>query len=1268
MGDHDDKPLPRRSSDTRVRVQGDRDTRQGLEPMSRQASPVNVGETFGQFVLEKFLGEGSSGYVYRALDTIAQRHFALKFVNGEPSGNLVRTKLGFRRMMQVEHPNLARADRIHRLGNQIALSMEEIHGTTLAKSMRQFRKQSHETACNHLLELMRDYAAALAAIHGHRFVHRDIKPQNLMIDEQGRGRIIDYGLVGTFDAELDPSGLRNYLVGTPGYFAPEALSNQSYLPAGDIYSLGRVMLEALRVIVGDPLSSIINSEAELGEDLQEQEDSISATLDELAESVPKVLHDACIEMLQPNPGDRPTALQMARLGLPRSISLPWSEEKPMHGRANEYAKLCDWLKSIYAGETGRVHLHGPSGIGKTRLIDEVEKHLRAMPYGQVFRARCRPREDHPLQAFDQITDEIAIRYMKNDLQRAKLDPVSAGILLEIFPVLKNVIEVNMELPPPHARTGHHDSLEAAMRLSFELRKNGPLIIIIDDIQWADPDSLNVLDNLCETPGGSLGILTVSRRELDAEVDAEHRPPDINIKLQGLAPDESIAMLADEANRWSNDIDLVELRNLAEIVEGNPFRLSELAQEFRPGGLLASTGDCTALTESIAKGESFDWLCRRRVERLSPEARKILPLVVAAGRPVSIQQIDDLTKLGEHIEVPLSELVHQRLVADETQIDECIRVVHDRVADGLVALLSPAEIKQAHRAWADWLLQQDQPHLVAARVAGHLFDADEPSRAISSAILAAKQSEKLYAHRDAAGWYERVLPFVSGTERVQLLRDAARCYETSDLPVQAAKHYQELSKHVDGDEQNECRLTAVKLLIRSGRFAMVRQQLRDLTDDLDLPIPKSPRLGNAAILWQVIRLHLEKKRLRRRTLRNARAKRSLAVKPASIRDQQRLSLCLALARPLSMFDNHHASELNLTAARLALNSDDIKSQLYVEIGSAVFDCYAKGQSRIRGELLLQELRPRIIAFGDDELLGDFWAANAYSHMFACRWQLVCERAKKSVAYYRRLDRSHCYEISNTKSICFWSLWHLGRWGEMAGLHDELLTESVQRNDRVERLVATSGMAASVWLARDEPDALMRAQNENTKFLTRKVGVQYFDHMVWISSMLRAIYCADWDGASELLSVYRSLMRRSPLKGLQVFRVTYLYYGAVVWLHRMQEAPYGKCDPNGKYARNAREYIAGLRAEQLEFTAAAASMLEGLRQLTLMNADTAKDLLRKANRLAEELRLRPLQCAAQDAIKRIDDGIHGDSLCERMRNQDIANPRQFERLYTVRMDDT
>ena len=1250
MGDHDDLPLTPRSADTKAREQGDRETWLGAAPLTRLPSPWNVGDRFGDFQLEKYLGEGSSGYVYRALDCVTHRRYALKFVCNDPAESLVRTKLGFRRMMRVEHPNLARADRIHRCGNQIALSMEEICGDTFGKSLYQLRDRPLTEACRYLLQLMRDYASALAAIHNHCFIHRDIKPQNLMIDEHGRGRIIDYGLVGTFDADINPSGLRNYLVGTHGYIAPEAFSKQCYLPAGDLYCLGRVMLKALRAISGDNLVAIEP------EELDDEAYVLKATVGNTKDSAPRVLYEACIDMLQPSPGDRPTASQVARHGLTTPVKISWPDEKPIYGRDHEYATICDWTRTIYAGGKGRLHLYGPSGIGKTRLIDEVEKYLQLNAYGQVFRARCRAREVHPFHAFDQIVDEIANRYMKNDLQRSRVDPVSAGILHDVFPALKSVVAVNLDLPTAGMRTVRLDSLEAASRLSVELRKNGPLILVIDDSQWADPDSVAVLDRLRDAPGGSLGIITISR----TQEDGQHRSADVCIELRPLAIEESLMVLAESARRWSVEMELRDLNNLAQLIEGNPFRLSELSQEFRPGGLLAGPEHCAEFADSIVKGESLHWLCQRRVERLSPEARLILPLIVAAGCAVSLDQLDHLSGLGEHVDAPVSELVQQRLVADEAIGSECIRVTHDRISDGLIAVLQPSEIMKAHRLWADWLLRQSEPHLVAARVAGHLFDADEPSRAISSAILAAKQSERVYAYRDAGRWYARILPLVSGSERIQCLRDAARCFEIADLPVEAAQYYQELAKFVDTEERIECLVTAIGLLIRSGRFKLVRNQLRDLTRELKLPRPKGPFLARVSILWQVLKLGIEGRRQRRAIVKAAHAKKDLSSTRMTTREQQRLSLCLELARPLSLFDNLHASELNLFAARLSNRGDDVKSQLYIAIGSAVFGCYDKGPSRIRGETLLQDLRPRVVSLGDDKTLGDYWAASAFIHMFACRWHLVCERVERSLSYYNNMQCSRGFETSNTQSNCVWAQWHLGRWCEMSELHDSLLSESIHRNDLFQRLEASLGLIANrLACTRPTRRVVSGTETECRKSIEEGRGTAVrppgMDQLNAACDLLRRLRFRI-DPTQELPKSQESVTA----KKLPTLSRDVPLFCALVSMHRM------RAEKHPVSSHTAQKFIDGLRAEKLHYTTCAAAMFDGLHCLLAGRPDVARGHLQTANDWAATYRLRPIQNATSDALAKINTGQTGDLLQDRMRRHGVVKPHQFERLYTVRID--
>ncbi len=347
-------------------------------------------------------------------------------------------------------------------------------------------------------------------MHASGYIHRDIKPDNLMVDLQGRGRVIDYGLVDSFDLDQETYGARGFLLGTPHYFPPEVIWSQRYLPAGDIFSLGIVTLDALCDIhcsTGKRQRELERSNSNQRDDAERIGEAIAG----LSKSVPATILEACREMLERSPSERPTAMGLARLGIPRSLVTVWPHEDPMVGRDAERREIVAWVEDIFCGNVGRLHLSGPSGIGKTRLVEQVISHIESKHWGQVFSARCRVREDQPLQAFDQICDAIAHRYMKGDRERLELDPASVTLLQEIFPVLESVFTSSRQMPCSGADVEPLDALEAAARMSDQLRLVGPLFLIIDDSQWADRDSLNVLDRLQIAVGREgLGIITVSR--------------------------------------------------------------------------------------------------------------------------------------------------------------------------------------------------------------------------------------------------------------------------------------------------------------------------------------------------------------------------------------------------------------------------------------------------------------------------------------------------------------------------------------------------------------------------------------------------------------------------------------------------------------------------------------------------------------------------------------------------------------------------------------
>lgn len=1245
------------NEETRCRLQGAKETLGASS--SHDPPPWEVGEQLHEFVLQKLLGSGTSGFVYRAFDIRTSRCCALKLLKQGPPDDLLRNKLGFRRMMSLEHPNLLRVDRIYQLGSYIALSMEEIDGLTFTQAIEEFRSLDPDVAYARLMDLLRDIASGLAMMHSNGYIHRDIKPDNLMVDSDGVGHVIDYGLVDSFDLDQGSFGARGFLVGTPRYFAPEVIWGQRYLPAGDIFSLGIVMLDALRKIqqtTDRQPAGLERSETNRKADAAR----IHEAIEELHDSVPSVIRTACREMLAGHPADRPTAMELSRLGLPHSQRVLWPLEQPIIGRENELAEIEAWLSGVFEGNVGRLHLTGPSGIGKTRLIQEIVKFIDSKNWGQVFQAQCRVREDQPLQAFDQICDAITNRYLKGDREKIELDPVSSTILQNAFPVLKSVTRCCMQLAPAGTTTERLDALEAVARMADQLRLVGPLFLIIDDSQWADRDSLNVLDRLQSADdSGGLGIITVSSESHDPQ----RVPASKRIDLQPLDPEESVDILRRAANRWSVDVSDSMLRTLAEATDGSPMRLCELGDEFRSGGALAeidSTNDST-VTELV----HVDRLWRARVERLSDDAKLVLPYVVTAGGGVSTDQLGELTGLADAVDAAVSELVRQRLITDQATGGECIKIFHDHVADSLVETLSQQAKRRAHHDWAALLSRQAEPQRLAARIAGHFFAAGEPGRAVAHAILAAEDAERLVAKTEAAKWYSRVVDHVEGKEKINQLRNAARCYNEADFPVEAAKYYQQLARLVDDEERIECQLLAITLLIRSGRFSLVRDQLRDLAQTLRLPKPKSPALSQLSLLARSFARSVQRPRLVHRE-----AQASSPVDPRDVptkrsrMQQQRLRLCLSLVRPMSMFDNFYAVELNMAGSMLARAHGDAVQQAYSAVGEAVFGCYDRGYRRERGESALHDMLPEVASLGSPRATADYWAGVAFSHALACRWDQVAEPVRTAVDCYQAVSDSHGFELAHTRWLDLWANWNLGRWDLMRQVSDLMFEDATRRNDLFQQLITTGGFGAAAWLGQDKCDQLKLNRSNSARFISNQNQTQMFHVFEWISSLQCLIYEGDYAEAWSRYESMESRLRRAPFARIQLVRISRQSLGGLAVLHNLRQGY------STTWVRRARRLIGELRREQIGFAETLADLYEGLLmqqlgrfQRSSSAFDRASQLLLMARDKARRLGLRPYQLASEDALAEIHTGQSLELLVERMRYQHVVRPEQFVRLYTV-----
>ncbi len=218
---------------------------------------VEPGSLVGRHVVLQKLGAGGMGVVYVAYDPELDRKVALKLLLPGSGGDTRRLRLlrEAQALARLSHPNVVGIHDVGTIGEQVWLAMEFVQGRTLTKWLEQPRRVPE------VLEALRKAGEGLAAAHAVGLLHRDFKPDNLMVGDDGRVRVMDFGLArassGAFETETTPAGAEprrdptgsvtrvGAVVGTPGYMAPEQIAGKELSAAADQFAFCVTSWEAL---------------------------------------------------------------------------------------------------------------------------------------------------------------------------------------------------------------------------------------------------------------------------------------------------------------------------------------------------------------------------------------------------------------------------------------------------------------------------------------------------------------------------------------------------------------------------------------------------------------------------------------------------------------------------------------------------------------------------------------------------------------------------------------------------------------------------------------------------------------------------------------------------------------------------------------------------------------------------------------------------------------------------------------------------------------
>lgn len=553
----------------------------------------------GYSVLEKF-HDGSSTQLYRGVREHDQLPVVIKVPRGEypSSREIARLQHEYRLLSELEIPGVARAYAMEKFGRGQALVMQHLSGQPLNLVMR-----SRQLTVSESLSVAISLCRTLEALHDRRLVHKDIKPQNILFDTQtGAVHLVDLGIAARIAPEDLGSTEGESLEGTLAYLSPEQTGRISRVvdARSDLYSLGVTLFEMLTGVL--PFQNV--------EPLELLHSHIARTPprpSSMRPELPEVLSQIVLKLLAKMAEERYQSAAGLRVDLEHCLqkwhesqqipSFPLAEHdrvtelrlpQRLFGRHAERTQLLTALSRVRGGALELMLLTGPLGIGKTALASELyqpaaqrgdyllrlrfEEPLRGVPYEPILRA-MRGLLRQILAEPPQIVAERKRRLL------AALEG-NGQILIGLLPELELIIGAQPEVAELHSREAQNRFQLLFQRfLSVFASSTQALVMIAEDLQYADSASLNLLKQLLIDPYGHHLLIVGTYRA--SEVDAAHsltllldalRSDRVVVNTIGLGSIDAVAigqLLAEALH-----VPAAELAELAAAVRaktgGNPF--------------------------------------------------------------------------------------------------------------------------------------------------------------------------------------------------------------------------------------------------------------------------------------------------------------------------------------------------------------------------------------------------------------------------------------------------------------------------------------------------------------------------------------------------------------------------------------------------------------------------------------------------------------------------------------------------------------------------
>ncbi|HMF15277.1 MAG TPA: protein kinase, partial [Gemmataceae bacterium] len=588
------------------------------------------------------LGRGGMGIVYKAQDLSLGRFVALKFLPSEFARDperLDRFVREARTASALNHPHICT---VHALGAHDGhpfIVLEFVEGSTLHALI------ARRPPVEEVTRLIAQAARALAAAHAAGIVHRDVKPENVMVRADGYVKVLDFGLARRLPTlarpcpEGEPDTDPGTMMGTAAYMSPEQARGLAADSASDVFSLGIVFYQ---LVTG---SHPFDADSALGI-LYAIATRQLFPASRLNPEIPARL-DALIEsMLRKEARMRPSAAEVeaALAGLPgrgeeRAVPPP---ARLSVRREPELAALHAAFSAARAGHGSLVCVTGEPGIGKTTLVEDFLNELTAQSRAcEIARGNCSERLAGT-EAYSPVLDALGT------LLRGPASSATSRLLNLVAPTWRaQAVPAAGSKNTGDTARSRAPSQPAMLRefTSFlkEASQLNPIVLFFDDIHWADASTTDLLAHFGNHAQGLRVLVVATYRPTELllgphpfhhvklELQSKGICTELALKFLGHVDIERYLTLAFPGHAFPADFaDLIRFRT-----EGNPLFVGDLLRYLRERGVIAQSDGRWSLARELPDlweelPESVRGMIQRKLERLEDPDRRLLAAASVQG--------------------------------------------------------------------------------------------------------------------------------------------------------------------------------------------------------------------------------------------------------------------------------------------------------------------------------------------------------------------------------------------------------------------------------------------------------------------------------------------------------------------------------------------------------------------------------------------------------------------------------------------------------------